>query len=121
MPRRIDLTDKELRQIERLARYLTQEQIGDVLEIATRTLKRKLADDPRALARYKRGKGQTIAAIARSLIFKALAGDTTCMIFYLKTQAGWRETDPRQIPVSEISKLPDKELERENRRMGVVR
>ena len=24
---------------------------------------------------------------------KARGGDTTCSIFYLKTQAGWRETD----------------------------
>ena len=121
MPRRIDLSEKELRQIGRLARYLTQEQIGDVLEISTRTLKRKLADDPRVLAQYKRGKAQTIAAVARSLIFQALGGNMTAAIFFLKCQGGWRETDPRQIPVDDINKLSDREIERERKRMGLVR
>lgn len=121
MSKRIDLSDKELRQIERLARYLTQEQIGDVLEISSRTLKRKIATDPRALARYKKGKGDMLAAVARSLILQAIGGNITAAIFLLKCQGGWRETDPRQIDVSEISKLHDKELERETRRLGVVR
>ena len=33
-----------------------------------------------------------IAKVAGSLVKKALNGDTTSAIFYLKTQAGWKET-----------------------------
>jgi hypothetical protein len=46
----------------------------------------------RVAARYKRGKARAIGVIAQGLINKARSGDTTSMIFFLKTQAGWRET-----------------------------
>ena len=122
MPRpKAALSDKEIRQIERLARYLTQEQIAEALEMPTRTLQRRLKDDARVVAAYKRGKANTIAAVARSLIFQALSGNTTAAIFFLKCQGGWRETDPKQLPIDELPKLTDKELEREKRRMGLVR
>ena len=48
--------------------------------------------DPEVDARYKRGKAKAIAHVANGLLQKARAGDTTSAIFYLKTQAGWRET-----------------------------
>jgi hypothetical protein len=32
--------------------------------------------------------------VAKSLIKKARDGDTIAAIFYLKTQAGWREKEP---------------------------
>jgi hypothetical protein len=43
------------------------------------------------------GKAETIAKVAGSLVKKALNGDTTSAIFYLKTQAGWKETEVREI------------------------
>ena len=43
--------------------------------------------------RYERGKAKAIGAIAQSLIAKARGGDTASIIFFLKTQGGWRETD----------------------------
>ena len=48
--------------------------------------------DEEIATRYKRGKAKAIGAIAQGLINKARSGDTTAMIFFLKTQAGWRET-----------------------------
>jgi hypothetical protein len=38
-----------------------------------------------------------VGAIAQSLVTKARAGDTTAMIFFLKTQAGWRETSGLEL------------------------
>lgn len=119
MPK-IGFSDKQLREIERMARYLTQDQIADVLEISARTLRRRLRDDPRVLSAYKKGKGETIAAVARSLIFQALAGNTTAAIFFLKTQAGWRETDLNEVRPSDISKLTDRELDRRRRQVGLA-
>jgi len=49
--------------------------------------------EPDISARYKRGKVSAIIDIAQSLIQKARDGDTTSQIFFLKTQAGWREKD----------------------------
>ena len=49
--------------------------------------------DPDIAERYKRGKAKAIAHVARGLLQRARDGDTVSSIFYLKTQAGWRETD----------------------------
>ena len=38
------------------------------------------------------GRVKTIAKVADSLVRQALAGNMTAAIFYLKTQAGWKET-----------------------------
>ena len=48
--------------------------------------------DPGISERYKRGKAKAIAHVARGLLQKARSGDTVSSIFFLKTQAGWRET-----------------------------
>jgi hypothetical protein len=46
---------------------------------------------------YKRGRSRAISDIAGSLISKAREGDTASMIFYLKTQAGWREVSRDEV------------------------
>lgn len=42
--------------------------------------------------RYKKGKAKAIGAVAQGLLQQARDGNTTAAMFYLKTQAGWRET-----------------------------
>jgi hypothetical protein len=49
------------------------------------------------------------ALVADRLLQKALNGDTTCMLFWLKCKAGWREYAP--LPPSLPNGVP-KELER---------
>ena len=47
-----------------------------------------------AVSRWQeRGKAKAIAHLANGLLQKARAGRTTSSIFYLKTLAGWRETE----------------------------
>jgi carbohydrate-selective porin OprB len=64
-------------------------------------------------AAYKRGRTKAIGSVAQALIQQAQAGNTTAMIFYLKTQAGWRENDREEgVDVSAallalVQKLPD--------------
>ena len=88
----IGLTEAQTSEVETLAAVLTAEQIADYFGIGRTTFFAMLNRDPGIAERYKRGKARAIGAIAQSLIAKARAGDTTSMIFYLKTQAGWRET-----------------------------
>jgi len=89
----IELTDHQRQEIETLAALLTSGQIADYLGIGRTTFYRILDRDPEAMARYKQGKARAIAHVANGLLQKARSGDTTSMIFFLKTQAGWRETD----------------------------
>lgn len=86
------LTEEEMIQVEALAAVLTTEQLADYLGIARRTFYDILERQPDVSAHYKRGKAKAVGNIAKNLVQKAQNGDTASMIFYLKTQAGWRET-----------------------------
>jgi hypothetical protein len=80
--------------------------MADYLGIGERTFRDILNRDERVLAAYKKGKSRQIAKVAGWLFDKCEAGDTTAMIFFLKTQAGWRETD------REITELPQLKIVR---------
>jgi len=86
------LTDEQRAQVEALAAYLTQEQIADYFGIGKTTWFAILEREPDIAERYKRGKARAIGAVAQSLIQQARDGDKVAAMFYLKTQAGWRET-----------------------------
>lgn len=88
----ITLSPDQVREVETLAALLSQEQIADYFGIARNTFRAICERDPEVLARYKRGKAKAIAHVANGLLQKARSGCTTSSIFYLKTQAGWRET-----------------------------
>ena len=88
----ISLTQEQVAEVETLAAVQTSEQIADYLGIGRRTFYDLMARDETIAARYKRGRAKAIGAIAQSLITKARSGNIAAMIFFLKTQAGWRET-----------------------------
>ena len=103
MPRKpIELTEEQVKDVERLAASLTQSQLGDYLGIAERTFRDIMARDERVSAAYKKGKARQINKVAQSLFEKCESGDTTAMIFFLKTQAGWRETRDEEGRVQPI-------------------
>ena len=94
MPRKpIELSDEQRGEIETLAALLTQDQIGDYLGVSRTTFRAIMERDEEIAALYKRGKAKAIAHVAKGLLQKARSGDTVSSIFFLKTQAGWRETD----------------------------
>ena len=89
------LTEAQKGEVETLAAVLTAAQMADYFAIGRTTFFALMDRDPGIAERYKRGKARAIGAIgaiAQGLIAKARGGDTASMIFYLKTQAGWRET-----------------------------
>lgn len=65
----------------------TAENIGDALGICKSILYRHYKKE------LDTAKLQAVANVGGALYTKAMNGDTTCMIFYLKTQGRWRETD----------------------------
>ena len=91
--RAIELTDEQRGEIETLAALLTQDQIGDYLGVSRTTFRAIMERDEEIAALYKPGKAKAIAHVAKGLLQKARSGDTVSSIFFLKTQAGWRETD----------------------------
>ena len=91
--KRIDFpTDEHLAQIEALGAFLSIEQIAEYFGIGKTTLYRRVQENEQIMERYKKGRARAIASIAKGLVQDAIAGDNACRFFYLKTQAGWKET-----------------------------
>ncbi len=105
------LTSEQVEQVEALASVLSFEQMADYLGMAKNTLYAIAERQPEVVERYKKGKAKAIGKVARGLLQKAMDGDTASMIFYLKTQAGWRETMHVDNTSSDGSMSPPKRVE----------
>lgn len=93
MPRpKKELTDEQVDELETLAAVLNQEQIANYFGMSPNTLRARMQEDEAILAAYKRGKAKAIEEVGGHLLEQARDGNTTAIIFYLKTQAGWKET-----------------------------
>jgi len=89
---KIVLTNEQKREVETLAAVLTTEQIADYFSISRRVFFDILERDEEVSALYKKGKARAVGFVAQNLIQKARTGDLGAQIFYLKTRAGWKET-----------------------------
>ncbi|OOF39887.1 LuxR family transcriptional regulator [Rodentibacter rarus] len=83
----------DLKQVEALAANgLTMQQIADSLGISRTTLQMRKAENEQFEQAIKRGKAKGIAIVTNKLMGQIKSGNTTAMIFFLKSQAGWKET-----------------------------
>jgi IS30 family transposase len=89
----IVLTSDQKAQIEALAAFLTSEQIADYLGISRTVFYDIMKRDEEVSERYKRGRAYEVVDYARNLRAQSDSGNTAATIFYLKTQAGWKEED----------------------------
>lgn len=105
------LTSDQIEQVEKLAAYLSQEQIADYFGIARNTFAAICEREPTVFEHYKRGKAKAIGAVAKGLLQQALSGDKVASMFYLKTQAGWRETNHIDHTSSDGSMSPPTRIE----------
>ena len=96
--RTLALTPVQAAEVETLAAVLSTEQIADYFGIGRRTFYAMMERDEEIAARYKKGRARAVGAIAQGLLQRARGGDTTSAIFYLKTQAGWREAKADLAP-----------------------
>jgi len=104
MPRKMKkLTPKQVEELETLAAVLTCEQMADYFGLGRTVFFEILKRQPEVDERYKKGRNKAIADVGNNLIMKAINGDTTAQIFFLKTRAGWREKDTQYVP--EIPKV----------------
>ena len=101
------LTEKEIHQVESLAAVLSIDQMADYLSISQKTFQQILKRQDGVSTAYKKGRSNAIGSVAKGLIRKAMDGDTTSAIFYLKTQAGWKETQHIQQETKKTKKFSD--------------
>lgn len=65
----------------------TQEALASIIGIDPKTLRKYYRDE------LDHSKAKANATIGGALFNKARSGDTAAMIFWMKTQAGWKETN----------------------------
>ena len=102
------LNDEELAQVEALASVLSTEQIADYFGIGRTTFYQVMDRQPEVSVRYKKGRSKAIGSVAKGLLQKAQSGDNAAMMFYLKTQAGWKETQQVDHTSSDGSMSPER-------------
>lgn len=68
----------------------SMKEMGDILDITPQALERYYGKEVRE------SRAETVSAVASTLVRQALAGNVQCMMFYLKTQGGWKETAPEK-------------------------
>lgn len=121
------LTPEQVAEVSTLAAVLNQDQIADYFGISRPTFAAICERQPEVFLQYKKGKARAIGTVAKGLLQKAREGDTASAIFYLKTQAGWRETaqvdhtssDGSMSPAKQPKDLTDDELKKELEGLGV--
>ena len=119
----------DLNKVESLAANgLTQEQIAAALGISESTLHQRKRDSADFAAAIKRGKAKGIALVTNKLMESIKGGNMTGMIFFLKTQAGWKETNVQEhtganggaIEIKQTQDLTDSELNEELAKYGIT-
>jgi len=96
------LTPEQIAELEKLAGYgLNQELIADFFNISDRTLRNRMKEDPVIYAAYKKGKAAAISHAAEKLQQAIDNGNLTAIIFFLKTKAGFKETEIHEVTGSD--------------------
>ena len=103
------LDEQQIIELAALSAVLTKGQVADYFGISEKTLRAIEERQPEVYTAYKKGKAKQIASMGSNLIQLAKSGNVTANIFYLKTQAGWREVeaDPVEIPPINITVDPN--------------
>lgn len=67
---------------------VTHQQICEIMSVSLKTLKKQCSDI------LKHSKDKANSKVAGALFNNAMKGNVTAQIFWLKTRARWKETDP---------------------------
>ena len=91
------ITPEVCQKAQRLAAQgCTKKQIAESLGINYSTLNRKEHEFEEFSEAIKKGQASGICEVSNQLYEKAMNGDTTSILFYLKCRAGWRENAEEQ-------------------------
>ena len=104
---KVVFSEGQIKEVETLGSVLSKGQMADYFGISENTFREVESRQPEVSEAYKRGKAKAIASVSGGLLVQARSGNMTAAIFYLKTQAGWRETSHLDITSNDESITPD--------------
>jgi hypothetical protein len=99
----IVFTEEMLKEVDQLADKLTVEQMASYFGISKTSFYNVSKRQPELIERYKKGKSKRIEQVVSKLYEKIESGDTVSILFYLKTQAGWREQEQPTVELPPIN------------------
>lgn len=119
--KKYELTDKEYKQIQSMAAIrVTEEQMAYILGIPPATFFRMLKRDKRLSDSIKNGKANGSAKIKKRAYEIAMSGDSPSMLmFWLKTQERWSESDKFTLPEGDSTKEAVKKMSSEERQAKI--
>ena len=92
--------DLDLDMLERLAAVsLSQDEIGAIMGMTSRTIRRKLSSSKMARAAYDRGYERCTASLKRKLVEMAMDGQPTMLVWLGKQHLGQRDESRVQAQV----------------------
>ena len=104
--KKLIITADMIEQAETLgAQGMTTMQIASALGMGESTIYEKMNKYSEFKEAIKRGKDKGIAMVTERLLDKCMAMDTTSILFYLKCQAGWRDTQELELSANGNNKL----------------
>ncbi len=101
-------TEEQIKKVEELGGGLTHKQIADYFGIHPDTFNDIKNRQPKVALAYKKGKSDAIDTVRKSLMDKCREGDTSAIIFFLKTQAGWSTSDNKNYLKEKLNISKDK-------------
>ncbi len=103
----VELTAEQVIELKALSAVLNKSQVADYFGISENTLRAIEKRQPEVSAAYKKGRVNQIAGMGSNLIKLAKAGNVSANIFYLKTQAGWKEDQAEAVDIPAINIVVD--------------
>ena len=103
----VELTAEQTIELKALASVLNKSQIADYFGISENTLRAIEKRQPEVFAAYKKGRVNQIVGMGTNLVQLAKAGSVAANIFYLKTQAGWKESEQEVQEIPPINIILD--------------
>ena len=103
-------SDEDIKELGKIAAYLTSDQIAEYYCIARSTLYLALERQPEAKRAISRGKIKTGVQVAKNLLQQSNEGNTTATIFYLRTRCKWKEPKQDVAEVDANASKDDKQI-----------
>ena len=91
------LTNEQVGEVSTLAAVLTKSQLADYFGMSENTFRAVEERQPEVFEAYKKGRAKAPSMVAGHLIKQIQSGNTAATIFWLKTQAGWKEQDTMNL------------------------
>ena len=91
------LTIEQVGEVSTLAAVLTKSQLADYFGMSENTFRAVEERQPEVFEAYKKGRAKATSMVAGHLIKQIQSGNTAATIFWLKTQAGWKEQDTMNL------------------------